>query len=367
MNLKLRWIARTAVAAAYVILFGEVFLRLFAPQPILPRYVTAAPWGVRMNTPNSVYRQWTPEVDVQIRINGQGLRADHDFPEAKPPHSCRIALLGDSYFVGFESSLENSFAQRLEDRLRQDGYDAEVLNFAVSGHGTAEMLLTYDGYARKFDPDLVVVQWHRSDFNDNARSGLFQIKEDGKLHPLSPTYLPGTRLQAIFLSSAAYRWVAENSQLYNALRDKTARMVKRLLLAIRGRSGSTDPEGESDAPSLLTPQVALSTAIIQELRRHVEAAGDRFMMVEIPRRLSRQTFESGILPLPAALTRDPAFVSSFIVFNAAAGPDTKLFTEKGNFHLTALGNRLLGDLVAKHVEVEPFAGRCKFHGTKVKR
>src|SRR5262245_10260645 len=144
MRVKLNWILRAAALAAYAIVFGEVFLRLFAPQPILPRYVTAAPWGVRMNTPHSDYRQWTPEVDVEIRINGQGLRADHDFPDHKPPNICRIVLLGDSYFLGYESSLKDSFAQRLEDRLHQDGYATEVLNFAVSGHGTAEMLLTFD-------------------------------------------------------------------------------------------------------------------------------------------------------------------------------------------------------------------------------
>lgn len=362
MKQRLKPIVRAAAFAVYAILFGEVFLRLFDPQPILPRYVTAAPWGVRMNTPNSVYRQWTPEVDVQVRINGEGMRADRDFPERKPANMCRVALLGDSYFIGFESSYEDSFARRFEAHLRNAGLAVEVLNFAVSGHGTAEMLLTFDGYARKFEPDLVVAEWHSSDWQDNVRSGLFQIK-DGHLRPLAATYLPATSIQAAFLGSPAYRWMAENSQFYNALRDYTARLVKRALVAVRGRPQSDNAEGNGDNASPEAAQIKLSIALIQELRRHVEAAGARFVMVDVPSRLSRQRFESSFTSLPETLTGDPAFLSPVPVFEAAAGPETKLYTEKGNAHLTALGNKLLADLVAERIEAGPWADRCKFGAT----
>jgi hypothetical protein len=362
MKLRLKPIVRAAAFAVYAVAFGEIFLRLFAPQPILPRYVTAAPWGVRMNTPNSVYRQWTPEVDVQIRINGQGMRADHDFPESKPPNLCRIALLGDSYFIGFEASLEDTFAHLLEAHLRQAGLAVEVLNFAVSGHGTAEMLLTFDGYSRKFAPDLVIAEWHGSDWQDNVRSGLFQLK-DGHLRRLAATYLPATKLQAIFLGSPAYRWMAENSQLYNAMRDYTARIVKRLLVAVRGRPKPNGDEGDTDSATPLAAQVGLGIALVEELKRHVEEAGARFVMVDVPRRLNRQHFESSFVQLPAMLTDDPAFISPVSAFEAAAGPETTIYTEKGNSHLTALGNRLLAELVAEKIEADPWADKCKFRVT----
>lgn len=364
MKLRLKPIAQAAAFAVYAVLFGEAFLRLFDPQPILPRYVTAAPWGVRMNTPNSVYRQWTPEVDVQVRINGQGLRADREYPEKKPPNVCRVALLGDSYFIGFESSFEDSFAQRLEDHMRKAGLAVEVLNFAVSGHGTAEELLTFDSYARTFAPDLVVAEWHRSDWQDNVRSGLFQVK-DGRLQRLAATYLPATKIQAIFLGSPAYRWMAENSQFYNAMRDSTARLVKRLLVAVRGQSQPDDADGDNDAASPAATQVDLSIALVRELRLHVEEANARFIMVDVPRRLSRQKFESSFVQLPASLIDDPAFISPVSAFEAAAGPGTKLYTEQGNFHLTALGNRLLADLVAEKIEAGPWADKCKFRVTDV--
>jgi len=364
MKLKLKPFARVAAFAVYAVLFGEVFLRLFDPQPILPRYVTAAPWGVRMNTPNSSYRQWTPEVDVQVTINGQGMRADHDFPESKPPNLCRVALLGDSYFIGFESSFEDSFAHRLEADLRKAGLASEVLNFAVSGHGTAEMLLTFDGYARKFSPDLVVAEWHGSDWQDNVRSGLFQVK-DGHLQRLAATYLPATKIQAIFLGSPTYRWMAENSQFYNAVRDYTARLVKRVLVAVRGRPPAGGADGDNEDASPAAAQVDLSIALIQELRRHVEEANARFIMVDVPRRLNRQKFESSFAQLLAQLTGDPAFISPVSAFEMAAGPETKLYTEKGNYHLTSLGNRLLADLVAEKIATGPWADKCKFRVTDV--
>ena len=85
---------------AYTLAFSEFFIRLFAPQPIMPRYVTATPWGVRGNVPGAQYWQSSPEVHVQIRINQLGIRDDREFAYKKPTGTCRLALFGDSVFVG---------------------------------------------------------------------------------------------------------------------------------------------------------------------------------------------------------------------------------------------------------------------------
>ena len=91
---------------AYTLLFAEGFIRLFDPQAVMPRYITGTPWGVRGNIPHADYWHHTPEVDVEYRINGQGLRADRDYPLAKPPGVCRIAVFGDSFFFGLEADLK---------------------------------------------------------------------------------------------------------------------------------------------------------------------------------------------------------------------------------------------------------------------
>ncbi len=123
----------------YALFFSELFLRYLSPQALVPRYVTAAPWGIRGNIANAVYRHHTPEVDVELRINPQGMRDNRIFPQIKPQGTCRIALFGDFYFMGFEAELEDSIAYQLEQNMRSAGFRVEVSNFAVSGFGNAEM------------------------------------------------------------------------------------------------------------------------------------------------------------------------------------------------------------------------------------
>ena len=67
---------RLAALALYTMVLAELFLRLFAPQPLMPRYITGAPWGVRANIADSNYRHTSAEVDVSFHINAQGMRAD---------------------------------------------------------------------------------------------------------------------------------------------------------------------------------------------------------------------------------------------------------------------------------------------------
>ena len=146
-------------ADVYTLIFAEASVRVFDPQPLMPRYITGTAWGVRGNIPNARYWHHTPEVDVQYRINGQGLRADRDYPLTKPPGTCRIGIFGDSFLFGLEVDMTQSFADRLEKRLIERGIPPEVLNFSVGGFGTAEMLQTYEQFGRNFDLDVVIFSW----------------------------------------------------------------------------------------------------------------------------------------------------------------------------------------------------------------
>ncbi len=59
-------------------------LALFGEQVKFPRHVVGAPFGVRINEPGAVYRHKSADVNVWFRINGEGMRADRDYPRAKP-------------------------------------------------------------------------------------------------------------------------------------------------------------------------------------------------------------------------------------------------------------------------------------------
>ena len=84
---------------------------------------------------------------------------DREYTVEKPPHTWRIALLGDSMALGpfghnYESLLEN----RLNDsQLNPDIQKFEVLNFAVGGYRITQIMETMIEKAAPFHPDVYMV------------------------------------------------------------------------------------------------------------------------------------------------------------------------------------------------------------------
>lgn len=113
---------------------------------------------------------WTAkENHLFIRINSDGLR-DREHPRAKPPHTLRIAVLGDSYMQAMNVPWPDAFPARLESELR--GCLAplvpEVVNFGVSGYGTAQEALAFETHAAAYQPDLVLTALYAgNDLTDN--------------------------------------------------------------------------------------------------------------------------------------------------------------------------------------------------------
>jgi hypothetical protein len=352
-------------ALVYGLVFGELFLRWLAPQPLVPRYVTGSPDGVRANLPNVTFRQWTPEVDVTVHYNDKGMRDDRPAPPlAKAPGECRVALLGDSYFVGFESDYASSFPHQLELALAAQGMPARVLDFAVSGFGTAEMLVTLRSRAAPWRPDLVVMSWHASDPNDNLRANLFRL-EDGRLVATGQTFLPGVEISDRLMHVPGYRWAIENSHLYSAIRERAGTFVKGLMASIRGKQvadaeennlvGAALPALPDPADQLLPERppglgdIRLDRALVMASAAAAGQIGANFLLFDVPTASDRLRMSSALPllgPLPGIVTASP-----LPEFEAAAGPDVKLYYERGHHHWTPLGNALAARAAA-HAIVE---------------
>jgi hypothetical protein len=120
---------------AWTLFACELFLRYLAPQPLMPRNVTASNFGIRVNTPNQSYWQITPEVRVNVRINSQGIRADEEIPLEKPAGVKRIVVLGDSYGMGYEVDLKDAFTTQMANRLNAAG--ERVQSSTSRSRGTA--------------------------------------------------------------------------------------------------------------------------------------------------------------------------------------------------------------------------------------
>ena len=81
------------------------------------------------------------EGQAHVRINRAGFR-DREHARKKPSNTFRIAVLGDSYAEAVQVPLENTFWSVLKRELHKcdalAGKTVEVLNFGVSGYGTAQ-------------------------------------------------------------------------------------------------------------------------------------------------------------------------------------------------------------------------------------
>jgi hypothetical protein len=368
------WPARAlafAALAAYTLMFSELFVRIVDPQAVMPRYITGTPWGVRGNIPNAHYRHHTPEVDVEYRINAQGLRADREYPPAKPPGTCRIAVFGDSFMFGLEADLKDTFADRLEKALRARGIAVEVLNFAVGGFGTAEMLQTYEQFGRKFDPDIVIFSWDLSDLNDNVRSDLYRL-EQGRLERAHATYLPAIGIQDTLMRYRIYRFIADHSQLYTFVRERVNAFMKRRLLRVqKERLGAEQPaeaeEGaapvEKDLDELQhRNKIDLSVAILERAHEEVSGNGSDFYLIGIPARVSRTEFSSPLDVLPESARAQMAIISPEAAMRRAARPDLKLYYEKGLGHFTPAGIGILTGEAVKVLEGSPRLKSCARQG-----
>ena len=109
-----------------------------------------------------------------VRINSDGLR-DREHAKAKPAGTVRIAVLGDSFSEAMHVPMEQTFWSLLERKLQEcnafPGKKVEVINFGVSGYGTAQELMTLRQRVWDYSPDLVVLAFTTyNDIYDNSRA-----------------------------------------------------------------------------------------------------------------------------------------------------------------------------------------------------
>ena len=114
------------------------------------------------------------EGEAFVRINSDGLR-DREHTKEKPPETFRIAVVGDSYAEAFQVAQEKAFWSVMERRLQDcpalGGRRVEVINFGVSGYGTAQELITLREKVWEYSPDVVLLAvTTNNDVLDNSRA-----------------------------------------------------------------------------------------------------------------------------------------------------------------------------------------------------
>jgi len=153
------------------LLMSELFLRVLGySYPLF--YTTDYDRGFALQP--GIEGHYQREGESYVRINSEGLR-DREHTKAKPAGTVRIAVLGDSFSEAMHVPIEQTFWSLLERKLQEcnafPGKQVEVINFGVSGYGTAQELMTLRQKVWAYSPDLVVLAFTTyNDVYDNSRA-----------------------------------------------------------------------------------------------------------------------------------------------------------------------------------------------------
>ena len=341
------------------------------------------------------------EGESYVRINSAGQR-DREHTKVKAADTVRIAVIGDSYAEAFQVPVEQAFWAVMEQRLQESGSipgkQIEVLNFGVSGYGTANELLTLRERVWDYGPDIVLLAvTTNNDVVDNSRELKktdevpYFVYRDGKLV-----------LDDSFRTSRAFqmrqsklnrlgRWIKDHSRLVQAINEAHHGFKIRLASS---KSRLTAPSAEQtetksdvmarseelgfDNIVYLEPRNAVwndawlvTEGLIRAMRDDVSGQGAKFIVVTLsngpqvlPDPQARQAFmrRLGINDLFYPDNRIRSLCERENIPVITLAPELQAYAEKsgsflhgfgqdlGNGHWNAVGHRVAGELIAQKMK-----------------
>jgi lysophospholipase L1-like esterase len=316
----------------------EGYLRIFSPQPLIPRYVTNGQNGIRINYPNIDIWHRTPDYKINIRTNNKGIRSDREFAYVKPFGKKRIVVLGDSFTMGYGVNNEDLYVTILSRKLMKEGYDVEVINLGVSGFSNAEELITLENEGIKYEPDLVILAFYQNDLTENVISNLFSV-QDGGLVRISEEYLPQVKLRNSLYSFKIYKYLAQNSHLLYLCRRRLSIIIKNLML----RSNQKITK-DFDEKYYLKEQKKLAAKIVDKIYETTTNQGGKFILLDIP----SQNMRTDIPKMEMRYFHNMNFIDSGDIMKKAS-VDKLLYWKKSHSHWTPYSHDLIGNKLAQYI------------------
>jgi len=277
------------VGLILALIAGEVCLRIFGISYPLP-YAPDEFCGTRLRPGFEGW--WRKEGSAFVKINRHGFRHGSRQPE-KPPRAFRVAVLGDSFVEAFQVPDEETFCAVLERELC--GFPAlkerpvEVLNFGVSGYGTAQSLLMLRHYAWAYSPDFVLLVFFAgNDVRNNSREletykvrPFFRLEQDDLVLENSfrqhPDYLKARSRKTQRKIAAIDR--LRILQLLNETRNNWRRQATDRPVDDYGRPGIDDLALAPPKDATWEEAWELTERLLVELNREVHDRGAQFVLV----------------------------------------------------------------------------------------
>jgi hypothetical protein len=233
-SLRVR-VAVVALSVLFALLVFEVFLRLVGyTYPVFYQPDEARGYSLRPGAEGRYRREGA----AHVSINSDGLR-DREHAKSKPANTLRVAVVGDSYAEAFQVEREQAFWSVLDRGLREcpalAGREVEVINFGVSGYGTAQELLTLREKVWSYSPDVVLLAvTTNNDVLDNSRAlkatdeiPYFRLDGDQLTLDDSFRHTAAFRLRNSALNRLG-RWLREHLRFVQAVHEGQGAIKSRL-------------------------------------------------------------------------------------------------------------------------------------------
>ncbi|MEW6676504.1 MAG: GDSL-type esterase/lipase family protein [Pseudomonadota bacterium] len=343
-------------ASLLAFLLGEIVVRLFfADQTVMfPRYHTDyryGPYTLRGIRPNEQFTHSSVDGQWEFTTNSRGLRSDRDYAYEKPAGVLRILVLGDSHTQGYEVRQSATYAETLGRYLSKRQHKVEVLNAGVSGFGTAEQLAYLENEGLRYQPDVVVVGFFSNDYEDNFKSGLFELGADGVLVAKKTEHIPGVNIQNFIYAIPGIKWLGENSHFYSLLFN-TAWVYYKYFHASAG-GGAPREVPEYAVPTKLTysaEEQGLAGALLKRMAQASHARGARLLVADIPTDLDRYASESSMPPefIQSLESAGLEVVASEPLFAPYIG-SVEIHLPHGYHHISEFSHALIGTELGRRI------------------
>jgi hypothetical protein len=340
------------------------------------------------------------EGQAYIRINSDGLR-DREHDKTKPPGTIRIAVIGDSYPEAFPVALPEAFWSVMEKKLQEcapAGKTIEVINFGVSGYGTAQELITLREHVWEYAPDIVMLAvTTNNDISDNSRALKktdevpYFVYRDSKL-ALDDSFKETRtfRLRQSALNRLG-RWIRDHSRLIQAINQ--GHHGFKIWLAARRAQNTPQSQGPATENTVAAEELGVDNLIyrqpndeiwnnawrvteslIVQMRDEVKAKGAKFVVVTLSNGIQvypdpkvRQIFMKrvGVNDLFYPDNRIKALCERESIPVIMLAPQLQAYADEhhaflhgfgqniGNGHWNQLGQRVAGELIAEKLCVGP--------------
>ncbi len=156
------------ISILFVLIVFEVFLRITGiSYPYYMRVDAVTGHSLRPGAEG----WWTREGRAYVKVNSDGLR-DREYSVKKPENTIRIAVLGDSYAEAKQVDMKDAFWSVIEEMSTPcTDKEVEVINFGVSGFGTAQEYLLLKDRVWKYNPDYILLAFlSGNDLRNNSKN-----------------------------------------------------------------------------------------------------------------------------------------------------------------------------------------------------